>query len=203
MTAKLHINLSQGVLDVEGDPELVREIYNDFKLQVLGGMKGLAQPQLQAQPAPDPQPQLLNMKDEVGTKSRAKRRLPSRKRQMSSADETAPTISPDAPKLDKSLDLASLPEYYEQFDTTNNAEKILVFLKYLNDELSIESPNTDQFYSCFERVNARLPKVFSQAFRDASGRRFGYINYDSPTSIKLTTVGNNHFKFDLKRKSAE
>ena len=34
MVAKLHINLSQGVLELEGDPEFVREIYSDFKDQL-------------------------------------------------------------------------------------------------------------------------------------------------------------------------
>jgi hypothetical protein len=55
----------------------------------------------------------------------------------------------------------------------------------------------------FEKVNERVPKAFSQAFRDASGRKFGYIDYNSPTDIRLTTTGNNYFKFDLNRKATE
>lgn len=35
MTTKLHINISQGIIDVEGDPDLVRAIYDDFKDQLL------------------------------------------------------------------------------------------------------------------------------------------------------------------------
>lgn len=31
MAAKLHINLSQGLIDVEGDPALVEKIYDDLK----------------------------------------------------------------------------------------------------------------------------------------------------------------------------
>lgn len=94
-------------------------------------------------------------------------------------------------------------DFYERYEATNNPEKILVFLKFLNDELGIDNPNTDQVYTCFEKVNARVPKAFSQAFRDTSGRKFGFIDYKSATDIKVTTVGNNHFKFDLKKKVSE
>ena len=85
----------------------------------------------------------------------------------------------------------------------NHSERILVFLKFMTDELKVAAPNTDQFYTCYERVDERVPKVFSQAFRNASGRDFGYIDYNSATDIQVTTVGNNHFKFDLKKKAPE
>jgi len=205
VTTKLHINLSQGVFDIEGDPELVREIYNDFRQQLLGGMNGLAQRHL-SEPQPQLQPldhQVLTMKEEPGPTVKSKRRPTAKKKASNNGDEGASGIIADSPKMDKSLNLAALPSFYEQFETANNAEKVLIFLKYLIDELEIDHPNTDQIYTCFERVNARIPKVFSQTFRDASGRRFGYIDYDGPSNIRVTTHGNNHFKFDLKRKSAE
>lgn len=34
MNAKVHINLSQGILEVEGEPDFVRGIYDDFKLEL-------------------------------------------------------------------------------------------------------------------------------------------------------------------------
>ena len=39
MTIKLHINISQGIIDVEGDAAFVREIYANFKDQLLSGVK--------------------------------------------------------------------------------------------------------------------------------------------------------------------
>lgn len=194
MNAKLHINIPQGVIDVEGDPDLVREIYADFKAQLLSGVK-LNPPKPQVQEA-------VQEPDESGkTRSKSKRRAGVRKK--SNGDEEGPTVVADQPKLDKNLDTSGLPAFYGQFETKNNAEKILVFLKFMVDDLQIDTPNTDQFYTCFEKVDERVPKVFSQAFRDASGRKFGYIDYNSPADIRLTTTGNNHFKFDLKRKAAE
>lgn len=197
MSAKLHINISQGVIDIEGDPDLVREIYADFKQHLL--VDGAARTPLRAA-AVEPEG------DEDAAKPRAKsRRKPIIKKRGNdgNGDDAGPTISPDSPKLDKQLDLSSLPAFYDRYEITNNPQRILIFLKFMNDELGIENPNTDQFYTCFEKVNTRVPKVFSQTFRDASGRNYGYIDYNSATDIKITTVGSNYFKFDLKKKGAE
>lgn len=195
MTVKLHINISQGLIEVEGDADLVREIYFDFKEQLLNGDRVTPKPASHRQEVPSDSEEVSK------PKSKTKRRgVPKRK---ASGDDEGPSIIADQPKLDKNLDTSGLPTYFGQFEAKNNADKILVFLKFMTDELQIESPNTDQFYTCFEKVNERVPKVFSQAFRDASGRKFGFIDYNSPTDIRLTTTGNNHFKFDLKRKAAE
>jgi len=94
------------------------------------------------------------------------------------------TINADHPKLDKNLDTSGLPTFYGQFEAKNNAEKILIFLKFMNDELQIKPPNTDQFYTCFEKVDERVPRAFAQAFRDASSKS-GYIDYKSPTDRSL------------------
>lgn len=194
MTTKLHINISQGIIDVEGDPELVRDVYADFKERLLAG--ATMRPPLREEP------------DEAGgleenSKPKPKgRRKPAAKKRAAS-DDTGPTVSADSPKLDKNLDTSALVAFYDQYEAKNNPQKILVFLKFMTDELGIDSPNTDQFYTCFEKVNARVPKVFSQAFRDASGRNFGFIDYKSSTDIRITTVGSNYFKFDLKKKVAE
>ncbi|MFN4208288.1 MAG: hypothetical protein ACK4HG_17985 [Agrobacterium albertimagni] len=194
MTAKLHINISQGIIDVEGDPELVRAVYNDFKEQLLTGVAVRPLPREDVDEA-------RNMEENGKPRVKGKRR-PSAKKRVG-GDDAGPSIIADSPKLDKNLDTSGLVAFYERYEASNNPQKILIFLKFMTDELGIESPNTDQFYTCFEKVNARVPKVFSQAFRDASGRNFGFIDYNSATDIKITTVGSNYFKFDLKKKGAE
>ena len=187
---KLHINLSQGVVDIEGDRELVREIYADFKNKLLDGM-GYSPPR-----APE-----NATSAEPAMKTGSKRRSAPRKKTAS--EESGSSINADSPKMDKDLDTSGLAAFYGQFEAKNHAEKVLIFLKFLTDKLEIESPNTDQVYTCYEAVNERVPKAFAQAFRDASGRKFGYINYESPTELVATTIGNNHFKLDLNKKSAE
>lgn len=194
MTTKLHINISQGIIDVEGDPELVRAIYDDFKEQLLAG--ATVRP-----PMREEVNEAGNTEENGKSRAKGKRRSSAKKR--ATGDDVGQNVSADSPKLDKNLDTSGLVDFYERYETSNNPEKILVFLKFMNDELGIDNPTTDQFYTCFEKVNARVPKVFSQAFRDASGRKFGFIDYNSATDIKITTVGNNYFKFDLKKKVAE
>ncbi len=197
MTTKLHINIAQGIVDVEGDPELVREVYRDFRDQLLSKVI-FATPTPSATPAPKVADE---PKDDTPAKPKEKRRTSVKKK--GAREEGSNGVVADSPKLDKNLDTAGLPAFYERYEVKNHPQKVLIFLKFLTDELGIESPNTDQFYTCYEKVNERIPKVFSQAFRDASGRKFGYINYNSPTDIRITTVGNNYFKFDLPKKAAE
>jgi len=196
MSAKLHINISQGMIDVEGDPDFVREIYADFREHLLAA-PGLPQLSTPLQDAPDA------ASAEVLQKSKARRRATTRKKAGPQGDVAGAVVVADSPRLDKSLDTSKLPSYYQQFEAKNNPEKILVFLRFLIDQLGVNAPNTDQVYTCYERADERIPKVFSQAFRDASGRKFGYIDYNSATDIRITTHGNNYFKFELKRKASE
>jgi hypothetical protein len=135
-------------------------------------------------------------------KARPKLRRRAAAKRKADGDDTEGTVSADHPKLDKNLDTSGLPTFYGQFEAKNNAEKILIFLKFMNDELQIKSPNTDQFYTCFEKVDERVPRAFAQAFRDASSKS-GYIDYKSPTDIRPTIMGNNYFKLELKRKTGE
>ena len=201
MTTKLHIDISHGVINIEGDPDLVREIYRDFKDQLLEGVT-FAGSTVTPTPSPAAADSAGNGKapNDGAGKPRAKRRNSAKK---TNGEEGGSGVVADSPKLDKQLDTSSLPAFYDRYDARNNSEKILVFLKFMTDELIIESPNTDQFCTCFEKVDERVPKIFSQAFRNASGRRSGYIDYISSTEIRATVVGNNHFKFDLKKKTAE
>jgi hypothetical protein len=194
LAAKLHINISQGIIDIEGEADLVREIYADFKEQLSNGIK----------PATSAVPSQLksdDLADESFGKQKSRRRTTPKKKLV--GEEGGNSVVANNPKLDKDLDTSKLMNFYNQYEPKNNAEKILIFLKFLNDELKIEVPNTDQVYTCFEKSNERVPKVFAQAFIDAAGKKFGYIDYNSPSNLKITTIGSNHFRLDLKKKTAE
>jgi len=154
-------------------------------------------PQQQRAPAGDETPADTNGE----TKPKAKRRPATRKKADNEGGGLG--ISADAPKLDRDLDTSKLAAFYGKYEPKNHPEKILVFLSFLTEELGIESPNTDQVYTCYVKANERVPKAFAQAFRDTSGRSFGYIDYKAATDIRITTSGTNHFKFDLKKKTAE
>ena len=133
-------------------------------------------------------------------KAKPKRRAASRKR--STGDESNGSINADSPKLDKNLDTSQLGNFYSGFEPKNNSEKILIFLKFITDVLNIDSPNTDQIYTCFKKTGEKIPKAFAQAFRDTSSKH-GYIDFRSASDIEVTISGDNHFNHDLKKKGSE
>jgi hypothetical protein len=187
--SKLHIDLSQGVVDVEGDTDLVREIYRDFKDQLLSGAPAAQRPQ--SRPPAGAGQQQANGE----TKTKGKRRVAPRKK--ADGDGGASGINANAPKLDKNLDTSKLGAFYGQFAPKNNYEKILVFLKFITEELGQDEPNTDQVYTCFKKVGGKIPTAFAQAFHDTSSKR-GYIDFNSATDISITIAGDNHFNDMMK-----
>lgn len=197
MTAKLHINISQGVLDIEGEPDLVREIYADFKDQLLSKATFASPPPPPAPPAP---PGDADTGSGATGKPKAKRRVAPKKK--ANGDEGGGGVLPDSPKLDKNLDTSGLGAFYGQFAPKNNAEKILIFLKFMTETLNIDSPNTDQVYTCFKATGEKIPKAFAQAFYDTSSKH-GYIDFRTSTDMPVTIAGDNHFNHTLKKKAAE
>lgn len=199
MSTKLHINISQGIIDIEGDPDLVRAIYDDFKDQLLDAVKRV--PPATAEPAPTLTPaENGGSANEASGKLKPKRRSPAKKK--ANGDEGASGIVADSPKLDKNLDTSRLGAFYGKYAPKNNSEKILIFVKFMVDELNIENPNTDQVYTCFKATGEKIPKVFAQAFYDTSSK-FGYIDFRSSTDLPITIAGDNHFNHSLKKKGAE
>jgi hypothetical protein len=199
MTTKLHINISQGIIDVEGDPDLVRAIYDDFKEQLLDALKQV--PPASAAPAPPPTPpENGETASEASSKPKPKRRTPAKKK--TNGDESSSGVVADSPKLDKNLDTSGLGAFYGKYAPKNNAEKILIFLKFMVNDLSLETPNTDQVYTCFKATGEKIPKAFAQAFYDTS-TKFGYIDFRSSTDLPITIAGDNHFNHSLKKKGAE
>jgi hypothetical protein len=187
--SKLHIDMSQGVVDIEGDSDLVREIYRDLKDHLLNGAP-LARVQPRA-PAGVPTPEAA-----PESKPKSKRRAVSRKKV--DAEGGSSGVSVDAPKLDKNLDTSKLAGFYEQYEPKNHSDKILIFLKFITEELELESPNTDQVYTCYKKTGEKIPKAYGQAFYTMSSRH-GYIDFRSPTDIGITIAGDNHFNHELKK----
>lgn len=189
MQTKLHINITQGIVDVEGDLDFVREVYADFKSRLLTSETLPSQPTATE-----------TTSSASPTKAKAKRRT--RSRDKATTKEPAGGIAIDSPKLDKNLDTRNLQSYFAQFEPTNNSEKILIYLKFITEELEITSPNTDQVYTCFRATRQKIPGAFAQAFYTMSSRQ-GFIELKSATDISITIAGENYFSDSLKRKSSK
>lgn len=190
MQTKLHINLTQGIIDVEGDAELVKAVYEDFKDRIAGSdaaFRPLAEQQAET-----------STKDVPNDAKKPKRRPPARKK-VNTIEGDVAAVSAETPKLDKTVDTSSLEAFYDQYEPGSAPEKILIFLKYLIDNAGIDNPNTDQVFTCFRALKMKVPVAYAQAFRDASSKR-GFIDLKSATDIKITIIGDNHFSHGLKKK---
>ncbi len=189
MQSKLHIDLFQGLVEVEGDTDLVREVYRGLKDRLLSHTPAQSRP-----PADSPdEPPSTETNGEAKAKSK-RRSLP---RKKADSDSGSSGISADAPRLDKNLDTSKLGPFYGRFKPKNAGEKILIFLKYITEELGQDQPNTDQVFTCFKKSGERIPTAFKQAFHDTSSRH-GYIDFNSTTDVSITIAGDNHFNDMLK-----
>lgn len=192
MTSKVLINVYEGTVHVEGETEFVKEVYGDFKDLMVELMNQAPQPS-QARAETPPEASTI--------KPKTKKRTTPRK--ASNSDAQATGINPDNPTLDKNLNTTGAREFYAQYAAKNHSEKILIFMRFLNEKAGIENPNTDQIYTCYNAVGEKPAAAFAQSFRDTSSKKFGYIDYKSANDIRLTFIGNRYFDHDLKKKGDE
>jgi hypothetical protein len=184
MTAKLNIDLKQGLLHVEGTEEFVRAIYDDFKSRLTAAA---------AVPPATPTPILVNNSG----KGKGEGRRASTRTKTSRGDFD--------PVFNRDLDTSKLPAFYAQYELKNHAEKILVFCMFLKEVMRAEKIIGNDIYTCYAAMKSetKTPKAFPQALRDAEGKSFHYIDVKAWDDITIPISGSNHFHHDLKRKGAE
>lgn len=190
MQTKVHVNIPKGIVEVEGDAAFVKEVYQDLKDEILKAFDGDHSTNEESASAAD----------EMDTPKRTKRKS---KKKRSATSTVTGSVNPDNPSLDKNFDTSGLADFYKQFSPKNHAEKILIFLMFLADSKGIQIANTDQIYTCYDTVKVKAPRAFGQAFRDASSKKFGYIDYNSASDISVPFKGKQHFNHEIKRKSNE
>jgi hypothetical protein len=195
MAAKLRIDLSQGILEVEGDEAFIREVHAEFKSYAVGPRHGKTEEvRSQAeQPLGTPEPG----EDSDGKSSVAKRSSPRRRR--SSSESLTSRDEPYTPRVVRDFDPSGLREFFVEFAPESHSDRILIFAKFLQ-ERGQETCRADEIYTCYFILKERLPKRWWQSFIDARGKR-AFIDYSSPEDIRITPVGENHFNHDLKRAS--
>ena len=188
MQAKFHIDFTERVVSAEGDVDFVREVYSEVRehLEALGKEFDSAGG---ARISHGRKPKNI---------AKPKRTAQSKKLIRPPSGENG--VDARHPKLDKTLDASQLVEFFQQFEPTNNPERILIFAKYLIDKLGIEQVNTDQIYTCFSFLKERIPPAFGQSFRDSHGRKYGFIEFLAPGHLKITTIGENHFNSGIKKR---
>lgn len=198
---KLHINLVQGILNVEGDVEFVREVYRDYREGLLA--KPIDTPTSTSGIA-------INVDDREGSAaaiSGSKAKDSGRKVRKPSANKASKEggsgISSYKPTLVSDLDTKDIKEFLATYDPKSHYDNIVLFSLYLERQ-GISPASFDQIYTCYRDAQVKTPTAFPQAFIDLRGNKKRFIDFTDPTNVSLTERGRNHGLFGgIKKKASE
>ncbi|MGH1487645.1 MAG: hypothetical protein ACRBCI_15630 [Cellvibrionaceae bacterium] len=192
MTTKLKIDISIGILEVEGTEAFVKVIYDDFKDQL--GKTERANPV-------DP------IKQPIGKDSTPNKTPKSKKAKMTTT-ATQKGKAKKAPQLLKNLDLSggtgkpSLKEFYLSYAHKTNYERNLIFVYYLKQKLNTDKVTLDHIFTCYRHVGQKLPKALEQGMRDTASEK-GWVDIDNLDDIQVPVAGINHIEHDLEKAGDE
>lgn len=196
--SELHIDLEKGILTAKGSEDFLKEMYAEFDKRV------------QALAAFKPSPRAKELLEEIEREAAASesvedvvRKVRTRRTKARPSVSSAPSerVANYSPEMDKDLDLAGLAEFCEPWAPKNHPERVLLYASFLDEKLGLRPCTANQIYTCYRTLREKIPEAFLQALRDASGNRYGYVDYKSPTEVLVTTVGLNHLEHGgLKKK---
>ena len=208
MTTKLKIDVSQGILEVEGSEAFVRAIYRDFKVQFLGEEAG------------EEEGQPTRRRRSRRTKTVAKPSIQPQtgatevveKPEMAGAGtETKPT--PDAEKplptpsynYLKDLDLAatedhpSLVEFMDSKFPITNEERNLVFIYYLQYTLKQKPITVDHIFTCYRKAKIRAPLDLQHSL-EVTAKQRKWIKIAKNGNITTMAAGKQYLEKQLPKK---
>jgi hypothetical protein len=192
MNTKIHFSQGDTIFDIEGDAEVVREVYRDIKDSLIGRL-GMVKPV--AAPAAE-----FSTTEEGVIAPDAKRRKPARKKRAMGAPAGEQRAEPYQPSLVKDLSLPGLQEFYGKYAPKSHSEKVLMFAHFLK-EAGYEPCTANQIFTCYKLVGIARPKAFKQAIIDAHGSKFGFVDYQGVENISVTTIGEDHLNFKMVKSS--
>jgi hypothetical protein len=187
---KLHINITQGIIDAEGDHEFVWRVYEDFRNR----LATTAAPSPSPVPSEvidteSPHPQGIEVADEERAKKRPKKRQSSSQGNTGSKERGAPGVTSHRPKVLPNLDTTGVKEFLSQYQLTNHTNTIVAISKFLESK-GLSPASFDAFFTCYSDSSLKVPEAFGQAFVTARGK--GFINFITVNDVELTLRGKNH-----------
>ncbi len=190
MIAKLRIDMSSGLLEVEGSEDFVKSIYEDFKANLAKSPVPVQNPKADHQ---------MDQEKPPASKKKVKAKKPSAANSFPSK-----TKAKKAPGLVKDLDLSggtdepSLKEFFAGYDHKTNYERNLIFTYYLKQVINVDKVTLDHIFTCYRNVNQKIPKALEQSMRDTAKGR-GWVDIDNLDDIGVPVAGINHLEHDMKR----
>lgn len=189
---KLHINITEGVLEVEGEEGFVREIYADFKDGLLSKQVNNPTDNI-AQTRDTPKSQ-----DDLKTPKKPKKGAVTSK-PRGTKESYALVKDFDFTKLDRSH---SLKEFYAEKQPGSYTDTNVVFVYYLKRIAKVDKVTLSYIYTCYDEVGARKPSAFKQSVADTSSKK-GWLNTTSFEDIDVSIRGQNLVEHDLPKKVKE
>jgi len=186
MDAKLKIDLSQGVLEVEGSENLVNEIYQDFKQNLLLNLQASSSITTQTP------------SETSGIKKQSAPARSSKKKRKASSKTKTPALVKDLDLLGKGK-AESLKTFVAPYEPKSAREWNLLFVYYLQKILEVPAIGTDHIYTCYKHVTVKPPTNLYQSLLNTAHRN-GSINTASVDSITVTIVGENFVEHEMPRK---
>ncbi len=185
---KLRIEISGGVLEVEGEESFVREVYKDYKESLLQSHEIGGEKEAIVRNATEQIP-----RKKVGGKKKTSNKKTKRK---------------ESYKLLGNLDLSSknggisLKDFYESKAPSNAMEKNVVFVYYLQKKANLKDVGVNHIYTCYKNVDTKVPIALRQSLFDTSHRK-GWFDTESIDDITISTAGENYIEHELSAKSAK
>jgi len=118
------------------------------------------------------------------------------KKKVSAKPKTSSARKKDSFTLLKDLDLSGKPLKTESFSdfvkhkkSTSHVQFITISVYYLAKIMNLENITIDHVYTCYKNIGKRPPNNLAQSFKDASGKRYGYIDFSDRENIKIPHIG--------------
>ncbi|GAB4423738.1 MAG: hypothetical protein Kow0031_02380 [Anaerolineae bacterium] len=210
MTTRLKIDLTHGVLEVEGSEAFVRAIYSDFKAQFIGEEAGESlgttrqrrrrrrNTAPQAAPAEPPEPAAATGIAPAESAPGPPAPAPE--------PEPAPAAPPKPPhNFLENLDLsagdgrASLVEFMDAKFPITNEERNLVFLYYLQHILKTRAITADHIYTCYKAAKIRVPLNLESSLKATAAQR-RWIKMTKTGRLSTTPSGKLYVEKQLPKK---
>ena len=181
MEARIKINLTEGVFEVEGSEKFVVEIYEGFKKELINTEK---------------KQNLLPKFSKKQIIDSSKKDTQTKKKRKSSTSKRKPTLVKDLDLMGgkKGLSLKSFVEKYEPLKS--GMEWNTLFVYYLEKILEIKDIGVDHIYTCYKDINQKSPSSIYQNLIDTA-RNKATINTSSIDDIKITVQGENFVEHEI------
>ncbi len=177
---------------MEGEEIFVRDIYKEFKAELLKGHVNFG-------PTSAPL-----SKNKLG----ADNETPKSKNENSTSKKNKGSSKSDVLKIDKNLDLSglnnapSLKDFVGQYQPKMNMERNVVFIEYLNEIMGLEKVSINHVWTCYSDLGLRLPVNMRQSLYDTSSLR-SWVNVPSIDDLSLSVQGKNWLRDQTKKAETE